>query len=179
MITTILGIVVIIVLVLGYLSIGAFLGSFAVDDPSTPIIFGYLVALFWPLWIIGLVAWAVIWGVIRIIYKAFLIFICGIWIERDISGNKRVRKMKDAVYIRYSYGTFIDFKPDIEERLEEYYRDLKYTNEDSVGRFFVDLMKYSNGRISKEEMLKKHSKTCTNLKKVLKYNWNIKDVPGL
>lgn len=67
MITTILGIVVIIVLVLGYLSIGAFLGSFAVDDPSTPIIFGYLVALFWPIFIAFILVYAIIMGIVSII----------------------------------------------------------------------------------------------------------------
>ena len=113
MITTIISILGIIVLVLCYLAVGAFLGSFAVDDPSTPIIVGYIVALFWPLCIIGLIAWTIVWEIIELIYKAFLIFICGIWIERDVSGNKKVRKMKDAVYIRYSYGTSIDFKSDI------------------------------------------------------------------
>ena len=55
MITTILGVIgailLGIVLLRGYFMIGMFLGSFAMDDPSTPIIFGYLVALFWPIFI--------------------------------------------------------------------------------------------------------------------------------
>lgn len=71
MITTILGIIgailLGIVLFRGYFMIGMFLGSFAVDDPSTPIIFGYLVALFWPIFIALILVYAIIMGIVSII----------------------------------------------------------------------------------------------------------------
>lgn len=67
MITTILGIIGIIILALGYLGIGAFLGSFAVDDPNTPVIFGYLVALFWPIFIALILVCAIVMGIVSFI----------------------------------------------------------------------------------------------------------------
>lgn len=67
MITTIISILGIIVLVLCYLAVGTFLGSFAVDDPSTPIIFGYLVALFWPIFIAFILVCAIIKGIVSFI----------------------------------------------------------------------------------------------------------------
>ena len=70
MITTILGIIgailLGIVLFRGYFIIGMFLGSFAVDDPSTPIIFGYLVALFWPVFITLILICAIIMGIVSL-----------------------------------------------------------------------------------------------------------------
>ena len=71
MITTILGIIgtilLGIVLFRGYFMIGMFLGSFVVDDPSTPIIFGYLVALFWPIFIALILVCVIIMGIISFI----------------------------------------------------------------------------------------------------------------
>lgn len=71
MITTILGIIgailLGIVLFCGYFTIGLFLGSFTVDDPSTPIIFGYLVALFWPIFIALILVCAIIMGIVSFI----------------------------------------------------------------------------------------------------------------
>ena len=71
MITTILEIIgailLGIVLFCGYFTIGLFLGSFTVDDPSTPIIFGYLVALFWPIFIALILVCAIIMGIVSFI----------------------------------------------------------------------------------------------------------------
>ena len=71
MITTILGIIgailLGIVLFRGYFMIGMLLGSFVVDDPSTPIIFGYLVALFWPIFIALILVCVIIMGIISFI----------------------------------------------------------------------------------------------------------------
>lgn len=71
MITTILGVIgailLGIVLFRGYFMIGMFLGSFAADDPSTPIIFGYLVALFWPIFIALILVCVIIMGIISFI----------------------------------------------------------------------------------------------------------------
>ena len=71
MITTILGIIgailLGIVLFRGYFMIGMFLGSFVVDDPSTSIIFGYLVALFWPIFIALILVCVIIMGIISFI----------------------------------------------------------------------------------------------------------------
>ena len=71
MITTILGIIgailLGIILFRGYFMIGMFLGSFVVDDPSTPIIFGYLVALFWPIFIALILVCAIIMGIVSFI----------------------------------------------------------------------------------------------------------------
>lgn len=71
MITTTLGIIgailLAIIILRGYFMIGMFLGSFAVDDPSTPIIFGYLVALFWPIFIALILVCAIIMGIVSFI----------------------------------------------------------------------------------------------------------------
>lgn len=71
MITTILGIIgailLAIIILRGYFLIGMFLGSFAVDAPSTPVIFGYLVALFWPIFIALILVCAIIMGIVSFI----------------------------------------------------------------------------------------------------------------
>lgn len=71
MITTTLGIIgailLAIIILRGYFMIGMFLGSFAVDDPSTPIILGYLVALFWPIFIALILVCAIIMGIVSFI----------------------------------------------------------------------------------------------------------------
>ena len=71
MITTIFGIIgailLGIVLFRGYFMIGMFLGSFAVDDPNTPIIFGYLVVLLWPIFITLILVCAIIMGIVSFI----------------------------------------------------------------------------------------------------------------
>ena len=70
-VTTILGIIGAILLAFvilrGYFMIGLFLGSFIVDDPGTPIIFGYLVALFWPIFIALILVCAIIMGIVSFI----------------------------------------------------------------------------------------------------------------
>ena len=187
MITTTLGIIgailLAIIILRGYFLIGMFLGSFAVDAPSTPVIVGYLVAVFWPVFLVGLIIGSILWGIAKFLCKFFFALFLGLYIEQDVSGKWIIRKLKDAVYIKYSYGTYMEFKSDIEENLEHlssnFKEDPKYWLEDPVGQFYIDLMKYSNDRVTEEEMFAKHSKTCPNLKKVLKFNWNIKNVPGL
>lgn len=174
----------IIVLTICYFSVGAFLGSLAVDDPNTPELYGYIVACFWPVCCIGLIIWVIVWGSILFLYKTGLALFCGIRIERDSQGNKRVRKLKDQVFIRRPYGTFVEYKPDIEENLnnnleKRITEQLHFWTENPEGKFLVDLMKYSNRRITEDEMLKRHSKVCPNLKRILRYDWNIKDVPGI
>jgi len=71
MITTILGVIGAIllgvVLFRGYFMIGMFLGSFAVDDPATPMWVGYLVAFTWPIFIALILVCAIIMGIVSFI----------------------------------------------------------------------------------------------------------------
>lgn len=83
-----------IIAIIGYLQVGMFLGSFAVDDPATPYWVGYLVVFTWPFCIAGLLAWSLVSGLAEICYKFYLLFFRGIWIETDIYGKKVKRKIK-------------------------------------------------------------------------------------
>lgn len=184
MITTIVTIIVIIAIVIGYLEIGLFLGCFAMDDPATPMWVGYLVAFTWPVLLPTFFVGSILWAILKMIGKFILFVFFSRYIDIDpATGKRRILHTKDIVRWKENGKTYCDFKQRIEEELSDNLK-LQVTQWPEVWKaphklFFLDLMRYSNHRISREEMIKKHSEVCLNLEQILDWDWNIKNVPGL